>query len=418
MSRVLKKTIYPHTHFGYKPKGLKFKKSKMSVGVYLDNSASTPIDPEVLKEMVETSKLYGNPSSFNNAGREARNKLEECRLTIARFIGVRTEEAIFTSSGSEANNLAIFGLASLSSKKGEIISTPIEHPSVLGPLKKLENLGWKITYLKVNHGGLVDLEDLKQKLNPRVVLVSIIYANNEIGTIQPIVKISKIINDFKKNLPPTTYNLQPIFHIDACQAAGYLDMNVNNLGVDLMTFNGAKIYGPKGVGVLCKKRVVKLNPLIHGGDQEYGLRAGTENLPAVAGLAKAVFLIDKNEGLKVMKLRDYFLDKVTQILPVKINGPRGGARLANNINISVPGLDSENILLELDKYGVYASAGSACTAHLVEPSHVLKAIGVKNEYLSGVLRFSLGRQTTKKNIDYVLEVLPKIMANLKQRYKK
>lgn len=386
--------------------------------IYLDNAASTPLDPEVKKEIIKMLELYANPSSFNDMGREARKKLEESRLAVARFIGARPEEIIFTSSGSEANTLAILGLASLSSKKGEIITTPIEHPSILEPLKRLTSRGWKVTYLKVNKEGLVDTKDLENKLNPKVALISIIYANNEIGTIQPIVKISKIIKNFKATSDKRQETGFPLLHIDSCQATGYLDMNVNNLGVDLMTFNGSKIYGPKGGGVLYKKRGVNIKPMIYGGDQEHGLRAGTENLPAIAGLAKAISLINRKDSKKIEDLRDYFLDKITKAIPVKINGPLGKTRLASNINISIPDLDSENILLELDKYGIYASAGSACTSHSVEPSHVLRAIGFEREYLNGALRFSLGRQTTKNDIEYLLKIMPKIVAELKKRYKK
>ncbi len=403
------RTIYPPTHFRYKPKVLIYKKSKVSVGVYLDNAASTPTDPVVKREMTRVMDIYGNPSSFNNSGREARKLLEESRLKIARFIGAKPEEIILTSSGSEANNMAVFGLAGMNLKPAEIITTPIEHPSVLESLKSLSNKGWKITYLKVDKDGFIDLNELKSKLNSEVKLVSIIYANNEIGTIQPIRKAAEIVKNFG--------NIY--FHVDSCQATEYLEMNVNNLGVDLMTFNGSKIYGPKGIGVLYKKRGIKLSPIIYGGSQEHGLRAGTENLPAIAGLAKSLSLINKKESVRASKLRDYFLNEIKRIIPeARINGPSGNGRLPNNINISVRALASENLLLELDKYGISASSGSACTSHSVEPSHVLKAIGVESKYLNGALRFSLGRNTTKKDIDYVLQVLPKVIEDLNKRYRK
>ncbi|MDP3696826.1 MAG: cysteine desulfurase family protein [Candidatus Taylorbacteria bacterium] len=468
MSRVVKKLIYPHTHFRYKPKALRLKKSKVSVGVYLDNAAATPVNPEVKKEMAQVMELYGNPSSFNDVGRLARKKLDESRVKVARFIGARPEEVVFTSSGSEANNLAIQGIArnfqfsifnfqkkfKYQKSKPHVITTPIEHPSVLEPMKQLEKTGFDITYLSVDREGFVNLDELKKNLRPTTVLVSIIYANNEIGTIQPIAKISKIIRNFRstkseirnpKQSPKilnskseTVWNFEnsnlefvsnfdirisdltayPLFHVDSCQATGYLDMNVNNLGIDLLTFNGSKIYGPRGIGALYVRRGVNLRPLILGGGQEHGLRAGTENLAAIAGLAKAVALIDKKEGERVSELRDYFFTQIQKAIPgIKINGPLGQNRLPNNINISVANLDSENLLLELGKYGIYASSGSACTARSVEPSHVLKAIGVEKKYLNGALRFSLGRQTTKKDIDYVLEVLPKIVGDLRKRYK-
>ncbi|OGM99621.1 MAG: hypothetical protein A3B91_03980 [Candidatus Yanofskybacteria bacterium RIFCSPHIGHO2_02_FULL_41_29] len=388
--------------------------------VYLDNAASTPVDPTVLKEINKTVGFYGNPSSYNDCGREARKKLERSRLTVARFLGAHPEEIIFTSSGSESNNLAILGSTrAYSGRSGkEILTSPIEHPSVLEPLRALEGEGWKVTYLKVDKEGRVILQDLEKKLNPRVALVSVMYANNEIGTIQPITKISKVIRDFKATAllryKTTSY---PLFHVDACQATGYLDMNANNLGVDLMTLNGSKIYGPKGIGVLYVKRGIPIKPLIYGGNQEHGLRAGTESLPAIAGLAKAVSLISKKEAEETKKLRDYFIEKIEKIIPeIRLNGPRGDGRLANNVNVSIPNLDSENLLLELDKYGIYASAGSACTAHSVELSHVLRAIGSDKKHLGRALRFSLGKQTTKKDIDYLLEILPKVIGDLKKRY--
>jgi len=378
--------------------------------IYLDNAAATPIDLEVKKEMARTMEFYGNPSSFNGLGRVAKKKLEESRSEVSRFIGSRPEEVIFTSSGSEANNLAILGLAKSYPKKKEIIVSPIEHPSVLEPLRILRKKGYKIKFLRVDSTGLVDIADLRRKITGETLLVSVMYANNEIGSIQLIAKISKVIRNFRD----TSF---PFFHTDACQATSYLDMNVNNLGVDLMIFNGAKIYGPRGIGALYKNRRVILEPLIRGGDQEHGLRAGTENLPAIVGLAKAVSLVDKKEGNVVAKLRDYFFEKIKIVIPdVRINGPTGDERLPNNINISILGLSDENLLLELDKYGIYASSGSACTARSVEPSHVLKAIGVDDKYLHGALRFSLGRQTTKMDVDYVLKILPKTIRDLKKRY--
>ena len=395
------------------------------ITIYLDNAAATPIDSRVAKEVMAAMSLYANPSSFNDAGRIARKKLDELRTKIARFLGAKTNEVVFTSSGSEANSLALFGVANGQLKPGEIITTPVEHPSVLEPLKYLTRKGWKITYLKVDVNGLVDLKDLEKKLNSKVVLVSIIYANHEIGTIQPIAKISKVIKEFQRsNLGFRDSDLEfdgktPFFHVDACQATGYLDMNVNNLVVDMMTFNGTKIYGPRGIGVLYLRTGTPVRPLIFGGDQEHGLRAGTENLPAIAGLAKAISLINKNDGKTIARLRDYFLEQAKEIMPeVRINGPLDSDRLANNLNISISNLNSENLLLELDKYGIYASAGSACTARSVEPSHVLKAIGVEPRYINGAWRFSLGRQTTKKEIDYVLKVLPRVVRDLKKRYNK
>lgn len=391
------------------------KKTRM----YLDNASATPISRLVREEMTRVMDIYGNPSSFNDTGRAARKKLDESRLTVARFLGSRPEEVIFTSSGSEANNLALFGLVEAYPERKEIITSPVEHMSVLNPLKALSRGGYKIIFVKVNSTGLADIEDLKRKLTLKTLLVSIMYANNEIGTIQPITKISKIIRNFKT----TNHKLQttnfPLFHTDACQATEYLDMNVNNLGVDILSFNGSKIYGPRGIGVLYRNRKILLQPIISGGDQEYGLRAGTENIPAIAGLAKAISSIDKRDGQRLTKLREYFFENIGKVTAdIKINGISGLNRLPNNMNISISGLDSENLLLELDKYGIRASSGSACTAHSVEPSHVLEAIGLPPRYLNGALRFSMGRQTIKKDIDYLLKVLSRITADLNKRYKK
>lgn len=382
--------------------------------IYLDNAAAAPIAPEVQQEMVRAMKITGNPSSFNDAGRIAAEELKKARLVIARFLSAHPEEIIFTSSGSEANNLAINGIATAYGKKGgAVIATKIEHPSVLEPIRYLGGKGFKVIYTANDKEGVVDTEDLEKKISGRTVLVSVMYANNEIGTIEPIREIGTLIRDFRKK-----YNSQlPLFHVDACQAAGYLNMNVNTLGADLLSFNGSKIYGPRGVGVLYIRKGLKPEPIIRGGDQERGLRAGTENLPAIMGLAKALSLIKKEEGEKTSALRDYFTEKIKKALPqARINGALGKERLPNNVNVSIPGVDSENLLIELDKYGIAAGSGSACTARSVEPSHVLKAIGVEKRYFSGALRFSMGRETTKKDLDYVLKVLPKIVADLRKRY--
>lgn len=379
--------------------------------IYLDNAAAAPIDGRVQKEMARAFNIYANPSSFNDAGRKTRKELENARAKIARFLGARPEEIFFMGSASEANNTVILGTTKTANKsQREILTTPIEHPSVLAPLKSLAP-PFKTIFLKINNEGAINLGNIERLLSPKTFLISVMYANNEIGTIEPIKKISKIIRDFKKKYS----GCLPLFHVDACQAAEYLDMNVNNLGADLLSFNGAKIYGPRGIGVLFVRRGTPIAPLIMGGEHERGLRAGTENLPAILGLAKAVELINKKEGQRTAELRDYFLKKIKETMPdIKINGAFGQERLPNNISISIPNMNSENLLLELDKYGIRAGSGSACASHSVEPSHVLKAIGVKAPYLSGVLRFSLGCRTTKKEIDYVVRILQKIVKKINQ----
>ena len=384
--------------------------------IYLDNAAATPIDPRVMKEVARGMTIYGNPSSFNDIGRKSAKELTEARLKIARFLGAHSNEIIFTASGSEANNLAILGTAHYRASTGKkILTTPIEHPSVLEPLKILSRKGFKTNFIKIDKEGTVDLADIENKLSGETFLISVMYANNEIGTIEPIAKIGRLIKEFRKK----NKTVFPLFHVDACQAVEYLNLNVNHLNVDLLTFNGSKIYGPRGVGVLYVRNKINLESLIFGGGQEQGQRAGTENLPAILGLAKAISLIDKKESERLFKLRDCFIEKLKNILPeIKINGAVGRSRLPNNVNISIPKLDSENILLELDKHGIYAGSGSACTARSVEPSHVIKALAVDNKYVDGVIRLSLGRQTKKGDIDYVLEVLPRVIKTLKTRYGK
>src|SRR3989338_463587 len=277
------------------------------VGVYLDNAAATPTDSRVIRAMNEAYKKYGNPSSFNTMGRETRQDIESSRLTVARFVGARPDEIVFTGSGSEANNLALLGL--LRGRKGRVLTTPIEHPSVLEPLKSLRDI--KVEYLKIDQKGIVDLESLEKSLAPDCLLIPIMYANNEIGTIEPIREISKIIKTH--NLPAYRTGRQSstrnkiLLHVDTCQAAGHLNMSVNHLGADLLTFNGSKIYGPRGIGVLYVRRGVELKPLIYGGSQEKGLRAGTENAAAIIGLAKAIsfpkFTVYRWQSLEIMRLR-------------------------------------------------------------------------------------------------------------------
>jgi len=392
--------------------------------VYLDNAAATQIDYRVLKAMVTAYKKYGNPSSFNNAGRLARQEIDSARLAIACFLGARPEEIVFTASGSEANNLALQGVLNNrtglpAGRQGTVLTTPIEHPSVLEPLKKLKNI--KLKYILVDKEGLVDLKAFEKMLTTDCRLVSVMYANNEIGTIEPIRQIGKVIRDFSaKGGSASGGNNKVLFHVDACQATGFLDMNVQHLGADLVTLNGSKIYGPRGIGVLYVKRGTKIESIVSGGSQERGFRAGTENVPATVGLAKAISILQesgiRNQELGMKSIRDYAIKKLEQISGIILNGPRGENRLANNISICVPNLESENLLLELDKYGISAGSGSACTSHAVEPSHVLKAIGVSTEYINGALRFSLGKETTKKDIDYLIKSLIKIIADLTKRY--
>ncbi|TSC91166.1 MAG: cysteine desulfurase [Parcubacteria group bacterium Gr01-1014_2] len=392
--------------------------------VYLDNAATTPCDQEVLKAMAPFwSKIYGNPSSFNDAGREAKKALDQSRQKIARILGAKNQEIIFTSSATEANNLAILGtIQALKNKKSKIITTKIEHQSVLGPIKKLEKEGIKIHYLSVNEEGLIDLNEFKKNLTPDTVLISIIYANNETGSVQLIKKLAKIIKEFKKNSQLTTHNLQlPYFHIDAAQA-GSLDINVNNLGVDLMTVSSHKIYGPKGIALLYAKRETKIEPLTYGGGQEFNLRPATEAIPLIVGFAKALEITNNLQQTtynKQEKLKEYFINKLKELFPIiKINGPENQQnRIPHIINVTLPGIENEQLLLHLDKYGIRASAGSACTSKEIEPSHVLLAIGLSKEEARSSIRFSFGK-TSKADLDYVLKILPKVVKKIKELYPK
>jgi cysteine desulfurase len=374
--------------------------------IYLDFAAATPIDSRVLKAMNEAARLYANPSSFNDAGRKARETIEESRTKIGNFLGARADEIIFTSSGSEANQLALN--ATLAGLKGNVITSPIEHTSIR---QAFQRLSLEIKTVPVDGMGFVDPKSVERLLNKECRMVSIMYANNEIGVIEPIQKISKIISAYNRK-----HGTQILFHVDSCQAALFLDMNVRHLGIDLLTFDGTKIYGPHGIGILFIKRGTDIRQSRGWAGQEKGLKTGTENIQAIVGLAKAVSLINRTKEQKIHRLRDYALQKLIQIPDLRVNGPVGQDRLPNNINVCIKGLDSEQLLLELDKQGIRAGSGSACTSHSVEPSYVLEAIGVPAEYIHGALRFSFGHETKKQEIDYLVNKLSRIVGQLRKRY--
>lgn len=383
--------------------------------IYLDYSAATYIDPAVLHKMKPyLTKMFGNPSSLHAAGREVKSVIEKARLEVAEILGAEGKEIIFTGSGTESDNLAVFGAAMAYKDKGNhIIVSEIEHPAVLEAAKKIEKQGFQITYLKVDSSGLIALPELKKSLRKDTILISVIYANNEIGVIQPIAEMAGIIREFRR----ANSSVYPFFHIDACQAAGALDLRVKNLGVDLMTINGSKIYGPKGIGCLYAHKNVKLNPVIVGGGQENGLRAGTENAALIVGFTEALKLAQKLKSREVKRLshlRDYFFEKVPKLISnIRINGHLA-KRLPNNINISVNNVEGEAMALMLDQKGICASTGSACSSRKLTPSHVLLAVGVSPELAHGSLRFTLGRKTEKKDLDYVLKVLPPIVEKLRE----
>lgn len=394
--------------------------------IYLDHAAGAPLDGRVFRAMKPFfTDTHGNPSAIYKEGVQAKKAVEEARAKIAQAIFAHPDEIIFTSGGTEANNMAIFGVVRAAGevgiKKPHIITSVIEHPSVLNACRALEKKGdADVDYIGVNKEGVVNLSELKKTLRAETVLVSIMYANNEIGTIQPIREIAKIIRLHRKNCLETKPAISlggeaskyPYFHTDACQAMNYLDTHVERLGVDLLTFNGAKMYGPKGIGVLYKKRNVPLVPMLYGGGQEKGLRSGTENVPAIAGMACALEIADKEkekESTRQTKLRDYFISEIEKHIPGAIlNGSRT-ERLPNNINVSFPNIESQLMVIELDARGIAVSAKSACSSEDEDASYVVDAIGGEEWHADNSVRFSLGRETVKKDIEKTICALREII---------
>ena len=369
----------------------------MTKRIYLDYAAATPLDEKVKKAMSEAEKYFGNPSSIHDEGVTAKGILEESRKKIAEVLGCKTGEIIFTFGGTESDNLAIFGTAK-HFRKGHIITTKIEHPAVLEPCRQLLKEGFDVTFLNVSKDGFVNPEDIKKSLREDTILISIIYANNEIGTIQPIREISKIKG-------------MAYFHTDACQASEYLNLKVETLGVGMLTLNASKIYGPKGIGILYKKQSVKILPLIYGGGQEGGIRSGTESAVLAVGMAEALEIAQKNrnqESKRLLELRDYFIKKVlTEVSGAELNGSEKN-RLPNNANFHFKGCDAETLLVKLDLKGIACSSASACSATMCKPSHVIAALGKESAAFSS-LRFSMGRQTNKNDLDCVIKVLKEVV---------
>ena len=376
--------------------------------IYLDYASTTPTDPKVIEAMQPYFfDKFGNPSSIHSFGQEAKKGIEDAREGLASFIGAKPEEIIFTSGGTESNNSAIFGVSCALEKKGNhIIATAIEHHAISEPCKLLEKKGFKVTYVGVDNLGIVSCEDIKKAITDKTILVSVMHANNEIGTIEPIAEIGKITRD--KGIS---------FHTDAVQTVGHIPVNVDDLNVDLLSLSGHKFYGPKGVGALYVRRGTRIERFLHGGDQEKGRRASTHNTPGIVGLDKAIELCqDKmEEEVKFqMRLRDKLIKEIPSRIPdVYLNG-HPQQRLPNNVNFSIKYIEGESILLNLDMLGIAASTGSACTSTSLEPSHVLLAIGLSHEIAHGSLRLTLGRWTKEDDIDYLLEHLPGIAAKLRQ----
>lgn len=392
-------------------------KPKTKKLIYLDHAATTPVDPVVKKAMEPFyCDQFANPSGICASSRKVNGALNDARRTVAQILGTLPDTIIFTGGGSESDNLAIFGVARKHSKHGKhIITTKFEHHAVLHPMRQLEKDGFEVTYLDVDKFGFVTPEQVIKAIRPDTILISIMYANNEIGTVEPIADIGRALLKYRKE----HNTIYPFFHSDACQAAGALDLNVEKLHVDLMTLNGSKIYGPKGVGILFKRRDIDIQPLIFGGTQELGMRAGTENVPGIIGIAKAFELAAEIKDKEIKRLRNltsYFWKRIREEIPkVRLNGAEiGDKRLPNNLNVSILDIEGEALLLYLDEYGIACSTGSACTSTSLEPSHVLLACGLPYEYAHGSLRFTLGKATTKKEIDYVMKYLPEIVKKLRE----
>ncbi|MCX6782147.1 MAG: aminotransferase class V-fold PLP-dependent enzyme [Candidatus Magasanikbacteria bacterium] len=385
--------------------------------VYLDHAATTPVDKRIFDVMEPyLTEEFGNPSAIYNLGRNAQKAVSDSRKNVAKLMHALPENIIFTGSGSESDNLAIYGVMKAHQGKGKhVISLSIEHHAVLRPLEDLAKSGFEVTYIPVKNDGLVDVDTVIKAIRSDTILVTIMYANNEMGAIQPIADIGREILKYRK-----THNTPyPFFHSDACQASEYLDLDVEKLHVDLMTLNGSKVYGPKGVGVLYLRRGVQIKPMILGGGQEKGRRAGTENVPAIIGFAKALELAQKEKDKESSRLRaltEYFWRKIREnITDVRLNGPEiGENRLPNNLNITFLNIEGEAMLLYLDEYGIMCSTGSACTSESLEPSHVLRAMGMPYEMAHGSLRFTFGHSNSKADIDYVMKILPAIVAQLRE----
>lgn len=383
--------------------------------IYLDHSASTPVDPVVAKKMLPyLSEKYGNPSSLHKLGEDARKAMQKARSQAADFLACKEKEIIFTSGATESNAWAVKGSLKLFAGQGSphIIISSVEHHSISGLCEDLEKRGVEITYLPVSKQGLVNPQDVKKAIKKNTILVSIIYANNEIGVIQPIREISKVIKQENKKRDINKI----IFHTDAAQAVNYLDCRVKQLGVDLLTFCAHKIYGPKGAAALYIRSDINLEPLIGPGSQEFGLRPGTENIPAIVGFGEALarVKIHRKKAKQILKLRNKLIKGVLEKIPnSRLNGSLE-KRLPNNVNFSFKGAEGESVLMMLSQKGVCASTGSACASRSLEPSHVLLALGLPHEEAHCSVRFTLGVQNTAKEIDYVLKVLPDIIARLRK----
>ena len=372
--------------------------------LYFDNSATTRVKSEVLNEMLPYYKNeYGNPSSMYTIGRSAKRAIEEARKKVAKLINAKPSEIYFTAGGSESDNTSLKGIAYKYREKGNhIITTKIEHPAILNSCKELEKQGFQITYLKVDNEGFIDLQELEKSITEKTILISIMFANNEIGTIQPIKTIAKIAHS--KNV---------IFHTDAVQACGNVPIDVEDMDIDMLSISGHKIHGPKGVGVLYVKNGIDFENLIDGGHQEKGKRAGTENVAGIVGIGKACELAERGITTHIrylQKLRDYYILEIERRIPnVLLNGPRQN-RLPGNANFSFPGIEGNTILLKLDQSGISASSASACSTGNPKPSHVLTAIGRDEQTAKAAIRITFGEDNTIEDVDFLINKIEKIIS--------
>ncbi|MBI6873938.1 cysteine desulfurase NifS [Clostridium aciditolerans] len=372
--------------------------------VYMDYSATTYTKPEVLEEMLPYfTEHFGNPSSLYSMSDVPRKAVNTAREKVAKAINAEKDEIFFTAGGSESDNWILKGIALAHKSKGNhIITTKIEHHAILHACKFLEKNGFEVTYLPVDEYGIISLEDLKNAITDKTILVSIMFANNEIGSIQPIAEIGKICKEKKV-----------FFHTDAVQAIGHVAIDVKEMNIDALSMAGHKFYGPKGIGAMYLRKGIKIENLIHGGGQEKGKRASTENVPGIVGLGKAIELAVEEletESNRLRALRDRLLNGLVERIPhVKINGPIGENRMPGNVNLSFIGIEGETLLLDLNDEGIFASTGSACASGSLDPSHVLLSIGLSHGVAHGSLRLSLGSGTTEEEVDYALEVIPRIV---------
>lgn len=377
--------------------------------IYLDHTAGYPLDPQVLDAMTPFfMEYYGNPASPHSYGTPVRIALEDARRHVAELIGApKPEEILFTSGGTESNNLAIKGSAIRNAAKGHhLITSAVEHMSVLNPFKYLSTQGFEVTYLPVDRYGMVDLQQLEEALTDQTTLVSVMYANGEIGTIEPIQNIGALLRD--RGIT---------FHVDAVAAAGKIPINVHEEQIDLLTLSSNDLYGPKGVGALYMRSGTRIQPIQHGGGQERGIRSGSENIPGIVGMGAAASLAQAalpEEANRLSRLRDRFIKTVLEIIPESYLNGHPIQRLPNNINVRFSYIEGEALILSLDMEGVACSSGSACTSKTLEPSHVLLATGLKHEEAHGSLLFTLGKQNKEADIDYVIEILPQIVKRLRQ----